>query len=159
MQILSTFVSGDESVPSHVCLESWASVVFLLIWCCWCKRSELLFVFLLCFCIWIRVGSNLRLHFQKAWIRKWVQVFLSNVLDSSIRAKCQFSRGSSSVRQEETTSLAINWFERDLAKYLLKESVHMIGIVRRDFDEWWMKEYVCIYTGIYVSHTGDIFLY
>lgn len=57
-------------------------------------------------------------------------------LDSSIRAKCQFSRGSSSVRQEETTSLAINWFERDLAKYLLKESVHMIGIVRRDFDEW-----------------------
>lgn len=44
--------------------------------------------------------------------------------------------GSSSVRQEETTSLAINWFERDLAKYLLKDSVHMIGIVRRDFDEW-----------------------
>lgn len=57
-------------------------------------------------------------------------------LNSSTRAKQQFSRVSFSVRQEETTSLAINWFEWDPAKYRLKDSVHMTGTVRRDFDEW-----------------------
>lgn len=57
-------------------------------------------------------------------------------MNSSTREKWQFSRASSSVRQEETTTFAISWFEWGLAKYLLKDSVHMIGIVRRDFDEW-----------------------
>lgn len=57
-------------------------------------------------------------------------------MNSSPRAKWQLFRNSSSVRQEETTSLLVNWFEWDLAKYLLKDSVHRIGITRRDFDEW-----------------------
>lgn len=43
--------------------------------------------------------------------------------------------GSPLARQEETTSLAINLFEWDLVKCLLKGSVHMIGIVKVDFDE------------------------
>lgn len=57
-------------------------------------------------------------------------------LNSSTRAKWQFSRGSSSVKQEESTSVAVNWFEWDLAKYPQKDCVHMIGTVRRDFGEW-----------------------
>lgn len=57
-------------------------------------------------------------------------------MNSSTRAKWHESRDSSSVTQEETTSLAVNWFAWDLAKYLLKDSVHVIGIVRKDFDEW-----------------------
>lgn len=43
--------------------------------------------------------------------------------------------GSSLVRQEETASLVINLFEWDVAKCLLKDNVHMIGIVKVDFDE------------------------
>jgi len=43
--------------------------------------------------------------------------------------------GSSLVRQEETASLAVNLFEWDLVKCLLKGNVHMIGIAKVDFDE------------------------